>query len=207
MPVTESRIASGDSAGGRQLSHIHRAGAWRNNRFTQQSLRLASVAIGFYFLALGPLAAVAGTATANLTVTLTVTAACTINVATLAFPSTAGTSLTSTPVTASTTVSVTCTAGSAYSIGMGQGSNYSSGNRMASGGNYIPYGLYLDAAWTQAWSTTNASNSCSGGANTCYLGTGNGSAQSVNIYGKVPTIATAPAPGSYSDTVLMTITY
>lgn len=169
--------------------------------------RRAAIAIALWLLAFSPLAAVAGTATANLTVTLTITGACTINAATLAFPSTAGTSLLSTAVTASTTVSVTCTNGSAYSVGMGQGANYSGGNRMASGGNYIPYGLYLDAAWTQAWSTTTLNNSCSGGANTCSLGTGNGLAQSINIYGKVPTVATAPAPGSYTDTVLMTITY
>jgi spore coat protein U-like protein len=142
-----------------------------------------------------------------LTVQMTITGGCTINAATLDFGSSAGTALLAAAVTGSTTVSVVCTSGSPFSIGMGQGSNYSSGNRLASAGNYIPYGLYLDGAWTQPWSTTNASNSCSGGANTCYLGTGTGSAQSVSIYGKAPTIATAPAPGSYSDTVLMTITY
>jgi spore coat protein U-like protein len=110
---------------------------------------------------------------------MTITDSCSINAATLDFGSSAGTSLVTAAVTASTTVSVVCTSGSAYSIGMGQGSNYSSGNRLASGGNYIPCGLYLDGAWTQSWSTTSASNSCSGGANTRYLGTGSGSAQSV----------------------------
>ena len=78
---------------------------------------------------------------------------------------------------------------------------------MASGSNYIPYGLFTDAAWTHAWTTTTENNGCSGGANSCYVGTGNGSAQSVNIYGSVPIMATAPAAGSYTDTVLMTITY
>jgi spore coat protein U-like protein len=165
------------------------------------------VAIGFFFLGLGPLAAVAGTATANLNVTLTITAACTINATTLAFPSTDGISLTTTPITASTTVSVTCTSGSPFTIGMGQGNNYSGGNRMASSGNYIPYGLYTDSAWTDAWTTTTENNGCSGPANSCYVGTGTGSAQSVTIYGKVPTLATAPTAGSYTDTVLMTITY
>ena len=78
---------------------------------------------------------------------------------------------------------------------------------MVSSGAYIGYGLYLDAAFTEAWSTTTSASSCSGGANTCYLGNGNGSAQSINIYGAVPTVATAPAAGSYSDMVTMTITY
>ena len=88
---------------------------------------------------------------------------------------------------------------------MDNGANYSVTRRMVSSGNYIGYGLYLDAGYTQPWSTTTANNSCSGGANTCYLGTGNGAAQSVNIYGNVPTVATAPAAGLYSDTVTMTM--
>jgi spore coat protein U-like protein len=96
---------------------------------------------------------------------------------------------------------------SPYSIGMGQGNNYSGGsNRMASAGNYLPYTLYVDAAYTHPW-TTGATNSSCTTVNDCYLGTGNGSAQSVNIYGQVPTTASAPTPGTYADTVLMTITY
>jgi len=156
---------------------------------------------------LGAAIAQAGTATANLTVQMTITASCAINAATLTFPSTAGTSLTSAAVTANTTVSVTCTNGSPYSIGMGQGNNYSGGsNRMVSSGNYLPYGLYVDSGYTHPW-TTGASNSSCTVANDCYLGTGTGSAQSVPIYGQVPTTATAPTPGAYADAVLMTVTY
>jgi spore coat protein U-like protein len=149
----------------------------------------------------------AGTQTNNLTVQITITASCTINASTLTFPATAGTALTGAAVTGSTTVSVTCTNTSPYSIGMGQGANYSGGsNRMASGGNFLPYTLYVDAAYTHPW-TTGATNSTCTTANQCYLGTGSGSAQSISIYGQVPTTASAPAPGTYSDTVLMTITY
>jgi len=154
-----------------------------------------------------PAAAQASTATNTLNVQVTITASCTIGAATLTFPSTAGTSLTSTALTASTTVSVTCTNTSPYSIGMDQGANYSTTRRMASGGSYIGYGLFLDSGYSEAWTTSTTSSPCSGGANTCYLGTGNGSAQSVPIYGKVPTVAVAPAPGTYTDTVTMTITY
>lgn len=95
---------------------------------------------------------------------------------------------------------------SPYSIGMDNGANYSATRRMVTGGNYIGYGLYTDAALTHPW-TTGASNSTCTTANDCYLGTGSGSAQSINIYGQVPTVATAPASGTYSDTVTMTITY
>ena len=167
----------------------------------------AAIAIAFCGLCFRPSEAEAGTATGNLTVQLTVTSSCTIGAATLNFGSVAGTSLLATPVTGSTTVSVTCTNGSPYSIGMGQGANYLSTNRMASGTNYIGYNLYTDSAYTHLWGTTTSASSCTGGSNTCDLGTGNGSAQTVTIYGQIPIVATAPASGSYSDTVIMTITY
>ena len=146
--------------------------------------------------------------TANLTVQMSVTASCTVNAATLTFASTAGTSLTATAVTGSTTLQVSCTNGSPYSIGMSQGGNYSAGsNRMTDGSSdYLPYGLYVDAAYTHPW-TTGASNSTCTTANDCYLGTPNGSAQTINVYGQVPTTATAPAAGTYSDMVTMTVTF
>lgn len=149
----------------------------------------------------------AGTATSNLTVQIIITAACTINAATLDFGSNAGTALVSANVDAATTVSVTCTNGSPYSIGMDNGANVSgSQRRMKSGANYLNYNLYVDAGRINAW-TTAASNSTCTTANSCYLGTGNGSAQSVSIYGRVPSIGTAPPTGTYTDTVTMTITY
>jgi spore coat protein U-like protein len=152
-------------------------------------------------------AAQAGTATANLTVQMTITASCTINAATLTFPSTPGTNLLTTAVTGSTTVSVTCTSGSPYSIGMNNGVNVSgTQRRMANGANFLNYGLYVDAAFANPWTTGSANNACTT-TNDCYLGTGSGSAQSVNIYGQVPTTATAPVTGTYTDTVTMTITY
>jgi spore coat protein U-like protein len=167
---------------------------------------LVALAVG-YSLCAGMAQAQAGTATNNLTVQITITASCTITAATLTFPSTAGTSLTSTAVTANTNVSVTCTNNSPSSIGMGQGNNFSAGsNRMANGTNFLPYGLYVNAALTNPW-TTGASNSSCTTTNDCYLGTGSGSAQSIPIYGQVPTTAIAPAAGTYSDTVTMTVTY
>jgi len=155
-----------------------------------------------------PAAAQAGTATANLTVQITITASCTINAATLDFGSNPGTSLLSANVDASTTVSVTCTNGAPYSIGMDNGANVSGSQRRMKNGttNFLNYNLYTDSGRTSAW-TTAASNSTCTTANSCALGTGTGSAQTVNIYGRVPTVATAPAAGVYTDTVVMTITY
>jgi spore coat protein U-like protein len=161
------------------------------------------------FVGLGSAAlAQAGTATANMAVQITITASCTINATTLDFLSNAGTVLVSSNVDAQANVSVTCTSGSPYSIGMNNGANASaSQRRMISGGNFLNYNLYTDTARTAAWTTTTQTASCTGGAGTCVLGTGTGSSQSVTIYGRVPSIGTAPPPGTYTDTVTMTITY
>jgi spore coat protein U-like protein len=77
---------------------------------------------------------------------------------------------------------------------------------MISGANFLSYNLYVDSAHTFPWSTATSSTTCTT-ASDCYLGTGNGSAQTINIYGAVPTTATAPPPGTYTDTVTMTITF
>jgi spore coat protein U-like protein len=102
---------------------------------------------------------------------------------------------------------VTCTNAAPYAIGMDNGTNASSGQRrMAYNGAYLSYNLFVDSAHSYPWSTA-ASNSTCTTTGDCYLGTGNGTAQSVNIYGVVPAVGTAPAAGLYTDTVVMTITY
>ena len=154
-----------------------------------------------------PVVAQAGTSTATLSVSIVITASCTISSATLIFPPTAGTSLITTAVNGSSTVSVTCTNGSPYSIAMDNGSNASgSQRRMISGGNFLNYNLYVDPARTFPWSTATGPGTCTTAGN-CYLGTGDGTAQSISIYGLVPTTAIAPPPGTYTDTVTMTITF
>ncbi len=147
----------------------------------------------------------AATATANMTVQLTVTASCSINAATLDFGN-AG--LLAALIDATTTLSVTCTNTTPYSVGLDNGVNFSSTRRMRQGAtaNYIGYAIYTDSGRTNAWTTASSSTTCSA-ANSCFLGTGNGSAQSITVYGRVPALGTAPTPGAYTDTVTMTITY
>jgi spore coat protein U-like protein len=154
-----------------------------------------------------PVVVQAGTSTATLSVSIVINAACAINPATLVFAPTAGTSLLTTAVNGNSTVSVTCTSGSPYSIAMDNGANASGGQRrMNSGSNFLNYNLYVDAARTLPWSTATNPTTCTT-LGDCFLGTGYGSAQSVNIYGAVPTTATAPPSGTYTDTVTMTITF
>jgi spore coat protein U-like protein len=146
------------------------------------------------------------TATANLTVQVNITASCTVGASTLDFGAVAGTSLTSV-AQATGSVSVTCTNGSPYAIGMGQGANYSTTNRMVNGGaNYLSYGLYTDSGYSHPWTTAASNNSCST-ANSCVTGTGTGAAVATPLYGQIAITSPAPAPGAYTDTVVMTVTY
>jgi len=152
----------------------------------------------------GP-AALAGTTTGTLPVSMTITASCTIGATAMAFTSQLGASLVSTAATASGSISVTCTNLAPYAIGLDNGSNYSTTRRMLFGGsNYLPYGLYTNVGLTTPWSSATGSATCTTSSN-CYTGTGNGAAQSITVYGQVPTIGTAPAPGAYTDSVSFTV--
>jgi spore coat protein U-like protein len=173
--------------------------------------RLKSVVCGIVTIAAAMIVAShaqAGTATANLTVQITITASCTINAATLDFGSNPGTNLLASNVDATASLSVTCTSGSPYSIGMDNGANASSGQRRMKNGttNFINYNLFTDSLRTAPWTTASSNTVCTT-TNSCVLGTGTGASQSVTIYGRVPIVASAPASGAYTDTVVMTVTY
>jgi spore coat protein U-like protein len=140
------------------------------------------------------------------TVSVTLQASCTMSVTTMNFGS-ASAPITSN-VTTTATATATCTSTTPYSIGLDNGQNASGSQRRmkSSSGSYINYGLYTDSARTQAWSTASSSTACTNGANTCVLKTGTGSSQSITIYGQVPP-QTSPTVGSYSDAVVVTLTY
>lgn len=80
-------------------------------------------------------------------------------------------------------------------------SNVSGTQRRMAGpaGQYIAYELYRDTARTQRWG-----NDTAGGSDTVNGGGGNPS--SVTVYGRVP-VPSEMVPGSYSDTVTVTLTY
>ncbi len=112
-------------------------------------------------------------------------------------------------VTATGSVNVQCTRTTPYSISLGNGLNASgSQRRMRLGAtlNYINYGLFTDAAGTNAWTSSTSATSCTSGTGTCVLGTGTGFSQTTTVYGRIPAQTTPPI-GIYSDTVVVTITY
>lgn len=105
-------------------------------------------------------------------------------------------------VTATGTIGVQCTNTTPYNIGLNAGTTSGAtvaARKMASGsGATINYEIFRDSARTLVWGDTVNSNTQSG--------TGSGAVQTLTVYGRVP-VQPTPAPGSYSDTITVTVTY
>lgn len=129
-------------------------------------------------------------------VSATPAAGCSITSTDLTFP-TVGV-LTSS-VQAEASLGVTCTNRTTYSVTIDNGVTGTgpTTRRMTSAaGTAITYGLYRNSARTLPW----------GGSGQTLSGTGTGTTQTTPVYGLVPAQAT-PAPVSYSDRVVVTVTY
>ena len=97
------------------------------------------------------------------------------------------------------TISVTCTTNAAYNVGLdGGGAGNINARRMINGVNTVGYQLYSNAARTSVWGTTIGTDTLAG--------TGNGLAQALPVYGRVPAQATPPA-AVYNDSVTVTVSY
>jgi spore coat protein U-like protein len=66
------------------------------------------------------------------------------------------------------------------------------------GGATLSYAMYQDSGHTTNWGNTVGTDTKSG--------TGNGSAQTLTVYGNLAA-GQYPAAGSYSDTITATVTY
>jgi len=95
---------------------------------------------------------------------------------------------------------VKCSQGTAYSVALDSGQN-ASGNqrRMQHNGEFVNYDLYQDTSRSQAWG-----NGSNGGTTLAGVGTGNNS--ELVVYGRVPA-QTTPSPGTYLDTVQVTVAW
>lgn len=102
--------------------------------------------------------------------------------------------------TANATIQFACTPGTNYTFAVGAGSNPSAGRRRAvSGSDYVIYRLYWDSSYTDEILTD---------TNNTKPGTATGGTESRVIYAKClkadnPTVQ----PGSYTDTVRITISW
>ena len=143
-------------------------------------------------------AANAASTTTTFAVQATITATCTINSASTLNFGTVGVLAGNTDQTS--TIQVTCTNTTPYNIGLNAGTGTGATvavRKMTSGANTVNYSLYSNSGRTTVWGNTIGTDT--------QAATGNGSAQSYTVYGRVPAQAT-PAPGTYTDTITVTLT-
>lgn len=136
-------------------------------------------------------------AEASVPADVTVNAACALSVGTLGF----GSYNPGTTATSSTTMSVRCTSGSSYNIALGAGQYAGGGTRRMLGpsSSYLGYELFSDAGRTTLWG-----DGASFGA--MLPGNGTGDAQNITVHGRT-VIGNTVRPGTYSDSVFVTVDY
>lgn len=164
-------------------------------------LRRATAAAALALLVTVP--ALAGSGGGSFQVGATILVACNVSGTNLNFGGNLDPLATSGPVDTSSNLQVVCTNTTPYSVALNAGLNAGGGSNfgaraMKSGNNTLPYQLYLDTGHATVWGD--------GASSGVYHGTGTGSSQSLTIYGRLPSL-NGVAPGTYSDTVTVTISY
>jgi spore coat protein U-like protein len=154
---------------------------------------------------LAGLALVGGSANATTSITstfgvqLVVTAQCVINsTALLDFGSNG---VINANIDTTSPLKVQCTNSTPYTVALDKGT--SSGGtitqrKLINSGATINYNLYTDSPGGTLWGD--------GTTGSLLNATGNGAEQTITIYGRIPPQTTA-APGTYTDTVTVTVTY
>jgi spore coat protein U-like protein len=144
-------------------------------------------------------AAYASTTTSTFTVQATIQAQCLINSASTLDFGTQG--VLSANVDQQSTIAVQCTNTTPYNIGLNAGTGTGATvatRKLTSGGATINYTLYSDSAHTTVWGNTVSTDTVAA--------TGTGASVNFTVYGRIPAQST-PAPGSYTDTITVTVTY
>lgn len=103
-------------------------------------------------------------------------------------------------IDAAATVSITCPLSMAYTISLSNGVTGSgpTNRLMELGAQQVSYGIYRDAGRSNPWGSSIGTNTVAA--------TGTGAVQNFTAYGRVPP-QTTPSPGTYSDVVVVTVTY
>lgn len=141
---------------------------------------------------------IVGTNSSSFQVSANVLKSCNVAATNLNF-GTAG--ILNTAVNGQTEIDVQCSKGTGYSVGLNgglTGATDPTQRKMAFGVNTITYGLYQDAAHANPWGSTSGTNEVAG--------TGTSVNQPFQVYGYVP-IQPTPPPGTYSDTIIVSVTY
>jgi len=140
--------------------------------------------------------------TGSFAVTATVDASCIVSGSTLAFG--AFDVLSGSNVDSTSALSATCTNGSAYTVGLNAGT--STGATVTTrkmthtnGTTLLNYSLSAASSGGANWDNI--------GGTTVVGRTGSGVAQSITVFGRVPTGQTLPIVGAYSDSITATIDF
>ena len=98
-------------------------------------------------------------------------------------------------------IGVLCSNTTPWSLSLDGGKNSIDNQRRMSNNSekaeFIPYNLYTDASRSSEVPFQGVA----------LTGTGNGQQQTFDIYGRIPAGSALPSPGSYIDTVTITVTY
>jgi len=152
----------------------------------------------------------AAPASTTFQVTATIASSCTVTAANLAFGNYTGAVLDNSSI-----ITVNCTNSTAYNIGLGAGTgtgattttriltsganNSAPGaNTLTSGTNHLNYTLWRDSARSLNWGNTVGTDTLAS--------TGTGAAQTFTVYGRIPA-SQSLNPGSYSDTITVTVSF
>lgn len=142
---------------------------------------------------------------ASVAIAAPLSAACTVSTAGVAFGTYNPFSGTADTATGSVTVACTAGAGSGpytLSLSIGGGASYAA-RAMTSGANMMAYQLYDDAGRTIIWGDGTGGSAVVNGVDTV---PNSGGSSIYQIYGRVAA-GLVVAPGSYADTVTVTISY
>ncbi|HEX7027400.1 MAG TPA: spore coat U domain-containing protein [Gammaproteobacteria bacterium] len=150
----------------------------------------------------GTVSIAATTTTTTFGVSATVVDSCSVSASALGFGNVDPVSLASTAVDATTTIDVTCANGTAYDVGLDAGTATGATvttRQMTSGANTLNYALYSDTGRTTNWGETVSTDTVAG--------TGDGTAQTLTVYARIPSGQGTVPTGAYSDTITVTVTY
>ena len=158
----------------------------------------ASVAYAYSTVGTCPTIGSSHATSAPFTVTATNGTNCSVNASTLNFGSVG---VLQSALDGTGSITVTCTNALPYTIALDgglSGATNPAQRVLSNASQQVTYGLYRDSSRSQPWGNSVGTNTAAG--------TGSGLAQTLTVYGRVPTQNT-PVPGTYSDTVVVTISY
>lgn len=155
-------------------------------------------------ISMSGMTAMAGTDTSNMAVSASVSNNCVISAAAMSFGSYDPISTNATtPLDASADLTVQCTNGATAAVTLSEGMNPTGSStasapqrQLSDGTDNLTYNLYSDSGHSSVW------NNDTGEAHS-----GDGTATTMTVYGRVDAGQTSAAAGSYADTVVATVTF